>query len=93
MANHKYLRRPELVDRNKFLNVLPELFVSRYSIERMSDPDKYFYIDITSGALMTVRTLDREEMDWHNITVLAMEMSKSHQVLQLHLNMTQPLKQ
>lgn len=53
--------------------------VCRYSIERTSDLDKYFYIDITSGALMTVRTLDREEMSWHNITVLAMEMSESHQ--------------
>lgn len=66
-------------------NGLKELFVFRYSIERTSDLDKYFYIDITSGALMTVRTLDREEMSWHNITVLAMEMSKSHQVVQLHL--------
>lgn len=67
-------------------NVLPELFVFRYSIERTSDPDKYFYIDITSGVLMTVRSLDREEMGWHNITVLAMEMSKSHQALQLRRN-------
>lgn len=66
--------------------------VFRYSIERTSDLDKYFYIDITSGALMTVRTLDREEMSWHNITVLAMEMSKSPRVLRLHLNMTQALK-
>lgn len=54
------------------------LCVSRYSIERSSDPDKYFYMDITSGALMTVRSLDREEIGWHNITVLAMEMSTSH---------------
>uniref|UniRef100_A0A667YNP6 Cadherin-20 n=1 Tax=Myripristis murdjan TaxID=586833 RepID=A0A667YNP6_9TELE len=47
----------------------------RYSIERSSDPGKYFYIEITSGSLMTVRSLDREEVAWHNITVLAMEMS------------------
>lgn len=52
--------------------------VSRYSIERSSDPNKYFYIEITSGSLMTVRSLDREEIGWHNITVLAMEMSTSH---------------
>uniref|UniRef100_H3CTF5 Cadherin-20 n=1 Tax=Tetraodon nigroviridis TaxID=99883 RepID=H3CTF5_TETNG len=52
----------------------------RYSIERTSDLDKYFYIDITSGALMTVRTLDREEMSWHNITVLAMEMNNPSQI-------------
>ncbi|XP_037550064.1 cadherin-20-like isoform X2 [Nematolebias whitei] len=47
----------------------------RYSIERSSDPDKFFYIEITSGSLMTVRSLDREEIGWHNITVLAMEMN------------------
>ena len=52
------------------------LWFARYSIERMSDPGKYFYIDITSGSLMTVLPLDREEMAWHNISVLAMEMSK-----------------
>ncbi|XP_039983530.1 cadherin-20-like isoform X2 [Xiphias gladius] len=50
----------------------------RYSIERSSDPEKYFYIEITSGSLMTVRSLDREENGWHNITVLAMEMSTWH---------------
>lgn len=51
--------------------------VTRYSIDRSSDPDKYFYIEITSGSLMTVRSLDREEVGWHNITILAMEMSTS----------------
>lgn len=52
--------------------------VTRYSIDRSSDPDKYFYIEITSGSLMTVRSLDREEVGWHNITILAMEMSTSY---------------
>jgi hypothetical protein len=48
----------------------------RYSIDRSSDPGRFFYVDITTGALMTARPLDREEYSWHNITVLAMEMSK-----------------
>ncbi|XP_036374287.1 cadherin-20-like [Megalops cyprinoides] len=52
----------------------------RYSIERASDPDKYFYIDITSGALMTVQSLDRELLSWHNITILAMEMNNPTQI-------------
>ncbi|XP_030630851.1 cadherin-20-like [Chanos chanos] len=52
----------------------------RYSIERMSDPEKYFYMDITSGSLMTVLPLDREEAPWHNITVLAMEMNNPSQI-------------
>ncbi|XP_068455442.1 cadherin-20-like [Clinocottus analis] len=47
----------------------------RYSIERSSDPEAFFYMEITSGSLITVRSLDREEVGWHNITVLAMEMS------------------
>uniref|UniRef100_A0A8C4DG66 Cadherin-20 n=1 Tax=Dicentrarchus labrax TaxID=13489 RepID=A0A8C4DG66_DICLA len=52
----------------------------RYSIERSTDPEKYFYIEITSGSLMTVRSLDREEIGWHNITVLAMEMNNPTQI-------------
>lgn len=60
-----------------FLTHAVSLPVGRYSIEKSSDPDKFFYIDITSGALMTVRPLDREEVGWHNFTVLAMEMSTS----------------
>ena len=52
------------------------LWFARYSIESMCDAGKYFFIDITSGSLMTVLPLDREEMAWHNISVLDMEMSK-----------------
>ncbi|KAK7881149.1 hypothetical protein WMY93_029558 [Mugilogobius chulae] len=46
----------------------------RYSIDKGSDLEKFFYIELTTGALMTLRTLDREQVGWHNITVLAMEM-------------------
>ncbi|KAK6292884.1 hypothetical protein J4Q44_G00363850, partial [Coregonus suidteri] len=53
---------------------------TRYSIERTTDLGKYFYIDITSGALMTVLPLDREEISWHNITVLAMEMNNPRMI-------------
>ncbi|KAM6900369.1 cadherin-20-like [Xenentodon cancila] len=52
----------------------------RYSIERSTDPEKFFYIEITSGLLMTVRSLNREEIGWHNITVLAMEMNNPTQI-------------
>uniref|UniRef100_A0A3P9K0X3 Cadherin-20 n=1 Tax=Oryzias latipes TaxID=8090 RepID=A0A3P9K0X3_ORYLA len=52
----------------------------RYSIEKTSDPDRFFYIELTSGSLMTVRSLDREEISWHNITVLAMEMNNPSQI-------------
>ncbi|KAK2534091.1 Cdh20, partial [Columba guinea] len=52
----------------------------RYSIDRSSDPGRFFYVDITSGALMTARPLDREDVSWHNITVLAMELNNPSQV-------------
>uniref|UniRef100_A0A8C5Q8R1 Cadherin-20 n=1 Tax=Leptobrachium leishanense TaxID=445787 RepID=A0A8C5Q8R1_9ANUR len=52
----------------------------RYSIDRNSDPGRYFYVDITTGALMTARPLDREEVSWHNITILAMEMNNPSQI-------------
>ncbi|XP_056154995.1 cadherin-20-like [Lampris incognitus] len=52
----------------------------RYSIDKSTDPGKYFCIDITSGSLMTARELDREEISWHNITVLAMEMNNPMQI-------------
>lgn len=93
MSGFTAWKRTGTAGQEAVLNGLRDLSVFRYSIERTSDLDKYFYIDITSGALMTVRTLDREEMSWHNITVLAMEMSTSPQSSQLHLNMTQTLKQ
>ncbi|KAM5157968.1 cadherin-20 [Mantella aurantiaca] len=52
----------------------------RYSIDRNSDPGRFFYVDITTGALMTARPLDREELSWHNITILAMEMNNPAQI-------------
>ncbi|XP_056289537.1 cadherin-20-like [Pseudoliparis swirei] len=52
----------------------------RYSIDRSSDPEAFFYMEITTGALITMRSLDREEVGWHNITVLAMEMSNPTQI-------------
>lgn len=55
------------------------MYSCRYSIDRSSDPGRFFYVDITSGALMTARPLDREDVSWHNITVLAMELSKENE--------------
>lgn len=69
------VRRPVVVSQRSVLPKRIVLCVIRYSIERLSDPEKFFYIDITSGSLMTVRSLDREKIGWHNVTVLAMEMS------------------
>uniref|UniRef100_A0A673X537 Cadherin-12 n=1 Tax=Salmo trutta TaxID=8032 RepID=A0A673X537_SALTR len=35
--------------------------------------DKYFNIDMDSGVIKTTQSLDREDMPWHNITVMASE--------------------
>ncbi|KAI5102884.1 cadherin-7, partial [Silurus meridionalis] len=45
----------------------------RYMIDRASDPDQYFSVGVVSGSLMTVLRLDRENIGWHNLTVIAME--------------------
>ncbi|KAK9403597.1 cadherin-20 [Crotalus adamanteus] len=52
----------------------------RYSIDRNSDPGRFFYVDITTGALMTARPLDREDISWHNISVLGVETNNPSQV-------------
>ncbi|GCC33549.1 hypothetical protein chiPu_0012019 [Chiloscyllium punctatum] len=52
----------------------------RYSIDRSTDPTRFFFIDIASGALMIAKPLDREQFSWHNITVLAMEMKNPTQI-------------
>uniref|UniRef100_A0A8C5SD35 Cadherin-20 n=1 Tax=Laticauda laticaudata TaxID=8630 RepID=A0A8C5SD35_LATLA len=52
----------------------------RYSIDRSSDPGRFFYVDIITGALMTARPLDREDISWHNITVLGVELNNPSQV-------------
>ncbi|KAK3528581.1 hypothetical protein QTP70_003751 [Hemibagrus guttatus] len=45
----------------------------RYMIDHVSDPDQYFSVGMSSGSVTTVLPLDREEISWHNLTVVAME--------------------
>ncbi|XP_018589497.1 cadherin-20-like isoform X2 [Scleropages formosus] len=52
----------------------------RYFIERSSDPGRFFSMDTFTGSLLTERALDREEIQWHNITVLAMELNDLSQI-------------
>ncbi|XP_060705902.1 cadherin-6-like [Hemiscyllium ocellatum] len=44
-----------------------------YSIDRHTDLDRYFNINSANGSIVTLKPLDREEMPWHNITVIAIE--------------------
>ncbi|KAF7242794.1 Cadherin-11 [Varanus komodoensis] len=51
----------------------------RYSIDRHTDLDRYFSISPEDGSIVTTKKLDREEMAWHNISVLASEVHNRHQ--------------
>lgn len=48
----------------------------RYSIDRHTDLDRYFSISPEDGSITTTKKLDREEIAWHNISVLASEVRK-----------------
>ncbi|MBN3318470.1 CADH9 protein, partial [Atractosteus spatula] len=49
----------------------------RYFIDRSLHGDKYFNIDANTGAIKTAKKLDREDMPWHNISVIASEVGHS----------------
>ncbi|XP_026097718.1 cadherin-18-like [Carassius auratus] len=52
----------------------------RYSIEQNAVGDALFSIDADSGLITTTRSLDREEVAWHNITVMASEIDNPNLV-------------
>lgn len=49
----------------------------RYSIDPQSDPEALFRIASDTGFISTVMELDREEEQWHNITVIAAQRGMS----------------
>lgn len=60
-----------------FLSIFPLCSCSRpflhlrYSIDPQSDPEALFRIASDTGFISTVMELDREQEQWHNITVIA----------------------
>ncbi|KAM9301606.1 cadherin-11 [Gastrophryne carolinensis] len=46
----------------------------KYSIDRHTDLDRFFNIQ-EDGVIKTTKPLDREDKDWHNISVIATEIS------------------
>ena len=48
----------------------------RYSIDHHTNRDKLFYIDPIDGSITALQPLDRELSKWHNISVLATEISE-----------------
>lgn len=51
--------------------------VDRYMIDWNTDMDHVFNVHPGNGSLFIARSLDREEKDWHNISVQAAEYSMS----------------
>lgn len=49
----------------------------RYSIDPQSDPEALFRIASDTGFISTVMELDREQEQWHNITVIATQRGTS----------------
>lgn len=47
--------------------------LSRYSIDRNTDLERFFNIDALSGVISTAKPLDREVNSVHNLTILAIE--------------------
>ncbi|XP_058879083.1 cadherin-6-like [Acipenser ruthenus] len=51
----------------------------RYSVDRHTDMDRMFNIDSTNGSISILKHLDRETLPWHNISVIATEISNPKQ--------------
>ncbi|KAG7488251.1 hypothetical protein MATL_G00033630 [Megalops atlanticus] len=51
----------------------------KYSIDRHTDLDRLFNIDSSNGSISTLQSLDREMSKWHNISVVATEISNPRQ--------------
>lgn len=49
---------------------------NRYFLDSKEDDERYFRIDEINGVIRTTQTLDREEITWHNITVMASEVGR-----------------
>ncbi|KAJ6653236.1 hypothetical protein lerEdw1_009986, partial [Lerista edwardsae] len=51
----------------------------KYSLDRHTDLDRIFNIHSGNGSIFVSKTLDREAAPWHNLTVVATEMSNPKQ--------------
>lgn len=58
------------------LTVLTIDCLRRYFIDRHTDLERQFNINVDDGKITLAKPLDRETDMWHNITVTATEVSK-----------------
>ncbi|XP_059200938.1 cadherin-6 [Centropristis striata] len=52
----------------------------KYSIDRRTDMDRLFNVHPGNGSVFLLRSLDREETAWHNISIIATEFNKPRQI-------------
>lgn len=57
------------------------LTCNRYSIDRRTDMDHLFNVHPGNGSVFLLKSLDREETAWHNISIIATELRKSERGL------------
>nr|XP_057915576.1 cadherin-10a isoform X1 [Doryrhamphus excisus] len=57
----------------------------KYSIDRHTDLEMLFNIDSSNGTITTRKALDREMSKWHNISVMAAEISTTSVLLRFRL--------
>ncbi|XP_028832444.1 cadherin-10a isoform X1 [Denticeps clupeoides] len=52
----------------------------KYSIDKHTNRDRFFHIDVSDGSITALQSLDRESSKWHNISVLATEINNPQQM-------------
>ncbi|XP_045895078.1 cadherin-18 isoform X2 [Micropterus dolomieu] len=57
----------------------------RYFLDSKEEGVRYFRIDENSGVVRTTQPLDREDMPWHNITVMASEVDNPSLLSHVHV--------
>ncbi|XP_045907929.1 cadherin-9-like [Micropterus dolomieu] len=61
----------------------------KYSIDRRTDMDRLFNVHPGNGSVFLLKSLDREESAWHNISIIATEFNNprqsSHVPVYIHL--------
>lgn len=70
--------RVTIVHHTHWLNSFSHLLSCyRYSIDRRTDMDRLFNVHAGNGSVFLLKSLDREETPWHNISITATEFRKS----------------
>lgn len=57
-------------------SIFKVILYCRYFIENEEERPLHFSIGVNNGIIRTTQPLDREEIAWHNITVMAAEAGK-----------------